>query len=107
MSRGHFRRLVSGINGGRLEQNTHTFRVPPTEASSDRYGDCEICHGRVSDVWHQVRFRFFAFEHARRHYQGWAYRTDAFGHEACLRARQQQPNGSNPCPEMTGHPRIP
>lgn len=67
------------------------YRAHSTGDSSAHYGLCEVCHRYVSDVWLQVRFHFFAFQHAHEYHQGCAYDTSLFGHESCLRAHQRHP----------------
>lgn len=60
-----------------VKDDERRYRMKDLKASSARYGDCEICGMRVSNV-HRLMIE-------RQHQPGkWAQEGDAFGHKACL-----------------------
>lgn len=69
------------------------YRLTPLGYTSDRYGPCEICGCRVSDVHYQVRERLYRFSEALASfagkYFGWIHEGGAFGHRRCLEAARQ------------------
>lgn len=63
-----------------------------TGGSSDKYGPCEVCGERVSEVFHQAEEKRCAAKHA----DDGAFWTQhacnsLFGHAACLEGSRHQP----------------
>ena len=53
-------------------------------ASSDKYGNCEICGGYVDNIYHQSEFRKCEF--------GYFLNNELFGHKDCLIKNQKGGN---------------
>ena len=58
----------------------YRYKLKQQHASSDKYGNCEICGKSVSDVYSQSKEHKFVLD-GKEH---WAYDGDAFGHKECL-----------------------
>lgn len=53
------------------------YRLIKMNASSSKYGNCEICGKPVADIY------LLTMEHESS-YGGWTYGISTFGHEECL-----------------------
>jgi hypothetical protein len=71
-----------------VHTDRHVFRLRNLQASSARYGACEICGEHVSEVFIQTRYRPLT-EGERARVTG-VHEGCTFGHETCLRAIQQK-----------------
>jgi hypothetical protein len=66
----------------------YRYRQSPMRASSNKYGNCEVCGQYVSDVYLQ--------NETRRVMRGWFVTSQFFGHRECLDSIQKkEPKG---CP---------
>ena len=65
-----------------IEKPKYRYKITSTGASSEKYGNCEICDKFVSDVHAMTRYRKTA--------TGEAVEWCVFGHESCLLKRREQ-----------------
>ena len=58
------------------------YKLTNTEHSSSRFGPCEVCKKRVSEVYHQTE--------EEKYSEGWTRYNchDFYGHRECLMALQ-------------------
>jgi len=66
-----------------MDQDEYRYRITRTGSSSAKYGDCEICGQYCPDVYLQTKEKKYRTPEGR---DSWAFRSDAFGHEECLRS---------------------
>ena len=63
-----------------MRLNDFKYKLTQQHASSDRYGNCEICEKFVSDVYIQTKEQLCSV-HGK---EFWAMAGSAFGHKECL-----------------------
>ena len=65
----------------------YRYRCKSTGKSSDKYGNCEVCHKPCSDVYYQTEERKFG----EANEDFWTHNKcfDYFGHEECLINRRR------------------
>lgn len=56
----------------------YRYHIVSTEHSSHKFGNCEVCHLPVAEVFHQTEEREYKPGY-------WTFVLDLFGHEECLR----------------------
>lgn len=55
----------------RLPFEKYKYKLISTGESSSRYGPCEVCGKHVSEVYHQIEWKYFRLEHYGKVYEGW------------------------------------
>jgi hypothetical protein len=62
------------------------YKIKSMGASSDKYGNCEVCGKRVSDIHLQTSEELVVFEPIGDESDGthWVHRGSVWGHEECL-----------------------
>jgi hypothetical protein len=65
-----------------MKNGTYRYRITSTDASSSRYGNCEVCGNHVTEVHYQVEERYYI----QGSESGWTrYKCHSlFGHKECL-----------------------
>ena len=60
---------------------TQRYFLTPTDASSKKYGNCEVCGEPASEVFIQTTHQ--------KTTDGWKSVSGVFGHDECLRSKHQ------------------
>lgn len=70
-----------------LPVGTFVYRIRNTGYSSDRFGACEVCQKRASEMYHQVEA--LAFDADGKVALTYHECHNLYGHEACLLSRRR------------------
>ena len=62
------------------------YWIYSTGESSEKFGNCEVCGGHVSHIYHQAQFKW---QHGKWDYSS---RYNLFGHKACLESKRRSPH---------------
>jgi len=69
----------------------YRYKLRPLGASSEKYGDCEVCGKNCSDVHYQSEQKHYSFIHKGEKHEGWTHHEtfNRFGHKSCLESQQR------------------
>jgi hypothetical protein len=76
----------------KMKTGEFRYRISSTEASSDKYGKCEVCGKHASEVFLQTEEQYYTIErNGETIHEGWTRHecNSYFGHEACLLSKRK------------------